>query len=373
MRVTKLASSLAIFALLAGCTSTNADTIVIGFVGPLTGDAASYGVDMMHGAQLKIDEINAAGGIDGKMVTLVAEDGKCNPSDATASIRKLLTVDHPVVILGGVCSGETLAMAPIAEDVETILLSPGSSSPDITDAGTYTFRVYPSDALRTKVMASFMQQKKYKRIAILSENTDYAIGFRDSLRRDIGNNMEIVFDESVEPGTKDYRSLITRLKDAKADIFVANGQYPASVAAMLQQMREQGITMPAITQDVGQTVETITLAGDASEGLMAINPPSVGADSPFGKLLTQQYGGAQGAIAYAAFAYDAAGVLINAITEVGTDGPLLREYLLDLPSYDGVVGSISFDENGDVVGVPYKLLEVKNGAWVETADAPMPQ
>lgn len=238
----------------------------------------------------------------------------------------------------------------------------------MTTAGDFVFRNYPSDALKTKAMAKYFKDNGMKKVAIIAENTDFAVGFRDSLAKDLGT--DFVFNEVVEPGTKDFRSLMTRLKDVDFDVFVADGQSPPTIALMIQQMREQGIKQVAITHDAGQTEETIALGGASVEGFRAINVASLSPDSDFGKKFIAEYGPAQAGLVYAAYAYDAFGVLAQAIAEVGTDGAMIREYLYQIPSYKGVVGNFSFDENGDVLGINYKLIEVKNGAWTELADAP---
>ncbi len=361
-------ASIALAALVLSACLPTADTIKIGFIGPLTGDAAAYGVDALNGAKLKADEINAAGGIDGKQISIVAEDAKCNGADAATAVQKLVNIDKVVAIVGGTCSSETLAAAPIIEAAKIVVISPLSSNPSITTAGDFLFRNYPSDALKTKAMAVYFRKNNLTKVAVIAENTDFAIGFRDALKKDFG---DFVFNEVVEQGTKDYRSLMTRLKDVDFDVFVADGQSPATVAAMVQQMREQGMTQLAITHDAGQAAETITIGGEAVEKLLSINIASIGEETDFGKKIIAKYGQPQGAIAFAGHSYDAMGVLAQAIDDVGITSTAIRDYFYNLSSYKGVVGTFSFDDNGDVVGINYKLLEVRDGAWVELADAPV--
>ncbi len=354
--------------LLASCAPVANDgtgPIKIGFIGPLTGDAAAYGVDTLNGVQLKIEELNAKGGVNGRQIALIAEDGRCTGTDAASAAQKLVNVDKVVAIVGGQCSGETLAAAPISESAGVVQMSPLSSSPDVTNAGDFIFRDYPSDALKTKAMAKYFKDEGLAKVAVITENTDFAQGFRTSLKKDFG---DFIFDEVVEPGTKDYRSLVTRLKNSDFDVFLANGQSPATIVAMTMQLREQGLEQTVITHDAGQAQDTITVGGTAVEGLLAINVPSLGDTTAFGTAYLAKYGAPQSSLAFAGHAYDAMGILAQAIGAVGTDGTKIRDYLYDLPSYEGIVGDISFDDNGDVVGVNYKLIEVKQGAWVELQD-----
>lgn len=359
--------------LLSACEPTAMDEsepIKIGFIGPLTGEAAAYGVDPLAGVQLKLDEINADGSINGRMIELIAEDAKCSGADAASAAQKLINIDKVVAIVGGQCSGETLAAAPIAESAGIVLISPISSSPDVTEAGDFVFRDYPSDALKTKAMAAYFTKEGYEKVAVISENTDFAQGFHSALVSDMGEDA-IVFDETVEPNTKDFRTLLTRLKDEDFDVFVANGQFPASIASMLQQMRELGIEQLAISHDVGDTQETIDLAGEAAEGFQVINVQTIGMDTPFGQKADAASIEVQAGLVFIAHGYDAMGVLSEAIASVGTDGAAIRDYFYDLPSYKGVIGSFSFDDNGDVEGISYALKEVQDGAFVKISDAPV--
>src|SRR3989338_4432265 len=172
--------------------------IKIGFLGPLTGDAAPYGVDTLNGVKLAVDEINAVGGVKGRMIELIAEDSRCTGADAASAAQKLVNVDKVVAIVGGQCSGETLAAAPIAEAAGVVMISPLSSSPDVTQAGTFIFRDYPSDALKSKAMAAYLNEEGLEKLAMMSENTDFATAFRNALKVDLGEE-NIAFDEVVEP------------------------------------------------------------------------------------------------------------------------------------------------------------------------------
>lgn len=347
--------------LLVACESGGEEgPIKIGYLGPLTGDAAPYGVDTLNGVKLAVEEINAAGGIKGRMIELVAEDSRCTGADAASAAQKLVNVDKVVAIVGGQCSGETLAAAPIAEAAGVVMVSPISSSPDVTNAGDYVFRDYPSDALKTKAMAAFLREEGLTKLAMISENTDFAQAFRASLKKDFGEE-NVVFDEVVEPGTKDYRTLATRLKDVDFNIFFPNGQTDAAIAAMMQQLREQGLEQQAIGHDVADSLTLADLATEAVEGMYIVNVPTAGEGGDFQTKFNQKFGGAQATIAFAAHAYDAMGVLGKAMEAGGPTGAAIKDYLYSMSSYDGVVGKFSFDRNGDVVGLSYSLKTFKEG------------
>ncbi len=354
--------------LLAACQpTTTSDTIKVGFIGPLTGDSAAVGSDLLNGVKLAISEANAKGGINGKQVQLIAEDGKCAGADAANAAQKLVNVDHVAVIMGGQCSGETLAVAPIAEAGKVVIISSYSSSPKVTDAGPYVYRDYPSDALKTQAMAKYFADNNIKKIAMISENTDFASAFRDALKKSVDTGA-VVFDEVVEPGTKDFRSLMTRLKDVKFDMFFPNAQTDAVMAAMMQQLREQGIKQPAITHDVGDSITLGKIAGSAVEGMRVINVPTFGEGQPFETTFTQAYGTPQATIALAAHAYDATNIILQAMTTGAMDGTAVKQYLDTMTPYKGVIGTFHFDANGDVVGVPYALKQFQSGSIIKVSD-----
>lgn len=355
---------LSLAVMLAACQPSGGGTIKIGYIGPLTGDAASYGVDTLNAVKMKVEEINSAGGIGGRQIELIAEDGRCAGADAAGAAQKLVNMDTVVAIIGGQCSGETLAAAPIAEAGKVVMISPISSSPDVTKAGDYVFRDYPSDALKTKAMAQYFAENKITKIAAISENTDFAAAFRASLKDNLPAGT-LVFDEVVEPGTKDFRTLMARLKKTDFQMFFPNAQSDGVMAAMMQQMRDQGMKQEAISHDVADSVTLVQLAPEAVEGMWVINVPTSGQGLPFESEFNGKYGAAQSTIAFAAHAYDAMGVLAEALKAGASDGEAIKDWLLNMKEYDGVVGKFHFDASGDVVGIPYGLKQFQKGKIVQ--------
>lgn len=351
--------------------STDTSPIKIGFIGPLTGDAAGFGADTQHGMQLAIQDINATGGINGRMLEGVFEDGRCAGADAASAAQKLVNVDRVVAIVGGQCSSETLAAAPIAEAGKIVMISPLSSSPDVTKAGDFIFRDYPSDALKGKAFGAYFAKAGFKKLAIISENTDFCQGIRTSVKDNLPASTAVVFDEVVDPGTKDYRSLFTRLKKIDFDIFVANGQSDPTVAEMAKQMRALGMTQQIVGSDTADSANLGKIATAAVEGLKPLSVPLLDTAHPFVQKFESAYGPAQYSTFFAATAYDATMILANAMKAKGTDGAAMRDFLYAMKSHDGIVGSISFDANGDVKGIPFAMKEFKNGVPVQSELIPL--
>ncbi|TSC99143.1 MAG: branched-chain amino acid transport system substrate-binding protein, partial [Candidatus Peregrinibacteria bacterium Greene1014_49] len=242
--------------------------------------------------------------------------------------------------------------------------------PDVTDAGTFVFRDYPSDAWKTKAMAKYFQDSDLKKVAIISENTDYAQALRASLKKDLPADA-VVFDEVVEPGTKDFRSLFTRLKDIDFDVFVPNPNGDGTNGVMVQQFREQGFTQQITGQDTMDSATVAQIAGEAAEGVTLVNVPTAGEGTSYETDFKAKFGDPKSSIAWSAYAYDAANVLIAAMKSVGTDGDAIRNYLNTMQPYAGVIGTFSFDQNGDPVGVSYVLKKFEAGKIVTVRPLPL--
>lgn len=348
---------------LSACSS-GSNTIKIGYIGPLTGDAASYGVDTLNAVKMHVDEINAAGGIGGKQINLIAEDGRCNGADSTGAAQKLVNVDKVVAILGGQCSSETLAAAPIANAGKVVMMSPVSSSPDVTNAGDFIFRDYPSDAFKGKVLAGILAKKGFNNVAIIGENTDFCQGIRKTVTANLAAGAKLVFDEVVDPGTKDFRTLMTRLKDVEFDALIVNGQSDAVNAEIAKQARAIGIKQPLFGTDTADSATLYTLATDAVEGMTFINTSSKLGDTGAGSFADKfrtKFGEPKSNMSFATLAYDGIGVLADVIGTVGTDGSAIRDALYNHAGYQGAAGLIKFDKNGDVIGIGYAVKTFKAG------------
>lgn len=373
------AISLISIALLTGCTASllqkkttetqSNEPIRIGYLGPITGDAAGFGADTVNGARMAVEETNAGGGVNGRLVSLIAEDSHCSGTAAASAAEKLIRIDGVSGIIGGGCSSETLASAPIAEQYGVPMISPLSSSPDITYAGDYIFRLYPSDANKGLVLAKYFEQKKHKRIAILSENTDFCVGIRNATERGFTSGASFAFNETVDPGTKEYESVVKKLKATDFDILIANGQSPLTIAAMVKEVRAQGIKQPIISTDAADSLTLGTLARDAVEGLLVLSVPSLTKEDAqcgaFVQTFTEKYGKPEIGYFFAALSYEATKLLLETIRSAGTNGAAIRDALYKSTGTCGVTANARFDEYGDVHGIPFALKEFRGGELVE--------
>lgn len=343
----------------------NEEPIKIGFIGPLTGDIAAIGSDTLNALKLAVKETNEAGGIDGRTVQVVAEDGRCTGSDSASAAQKLINIDQVTAIIGGQCSGETLAAAPIAESMGIPMVSPVSSSADVTDAGDFIFRTYPSDELKGKAFGEHFKKNELNRVAVITENTDFCQGILTSIKKYLPEGVEIVFEEVNDPSSKDFRTLLTRLKEVEFDVMVINTQSETTGGALVSQMKELGFEQPAIGSDTTDSAAMFELASGLLDNMSVISVPQFDEESSFNQKFIDEYTEAQFGIAFAAHAYDASNVLLNTMKEVGTDGIAIKDALYAMPSYKGVAGTFTFDSNGDALGFQYARKGFKDGKIYE--------
>lgn len=343
-------------------------TIKIGAFLPITGDAAPYGQPIQKGAILAAEDINAHGGINGKRVEIIFEDSKCSGQEAAIVTQKLINIDHVAFILGGACSSEVLAAAPIVNEQHVVLISPGASSPDITaKGGDYVFRVHPSDALAGTAAARYIHDRiGGKRVAIIAENTDYAQALRGVFSRAITQaGGELVVDESYNAGVLDFRTQALKIKAANPDAMYIAPQVPAAGLAIVQALKEQGITQPIFTSDILVGDDIAKTNKTLLEGVIGFDPAfddqSVGAQSMiiaykkrFQEDLAYPYLTANG--------YSTIFLAKDLIARVGDNGIRLQAAAATLTQWSGgALKDISFDQYGDVVWKTYNIKQVKDG------------
>jgi len=345
------------------------EPIKIGFIGPLTGDAASYGISEQNSVKMAVDEINLQGGIKGHQLQVVYEDGQCGNMAATAA-QKLVNIDQVKIILGGFCSGESLSALPITKSKKVILFSSGSSNPTLTGASKYFARNYPSDALPGKRIAEFMIEKGHKTSGIITETSDAAVGLRKVfIDRFVELGGKVVADESFVTGTKDFRTTLTKIKEANPSALYVIGQTPASDELIIKQMNEVRLK----TQIFGGFE---MLGGDKIlkniptllEGSLYMEP-ALDENSTTTKGFTDKYlslyknfGGLPEI--YSATTYDAVYLLKEMIEKYGLDTDKISEGLRQVKDWKGVEGSLTINENGDPE-FQYVIRVIHNGK-VET-------
>jgi len=342
-------------------------TIQIGFFGDLTGPTFNFGMSAKNGVLMAADEINQAGGINGRQIDIVIEDDKGSPEEAAQATGKLIDRYKVIAIIGAGASGNSLASAPKAQAARVPLIAPSSTNPAVTQVGDYIFRACFIDAFEGEVMAKFaVNTLEAKRAAIMLDfNSPYSRGLTDFFEFSFAKlGGEIVAKQSYSQGDPDYRGQLSAIKAANPDVIYIPGYY-GDVAIIAKQARQLGLTVPLLGADGWDAPELWELGGDALNGSYISNHYS--ADDPsetiqhFVHDYRQRYGNLT-PDAHAALAYDALRFLAEAIARAGTtEGPKLRDALAQTKNFAGVTGIISMDRDRNAVkpAVILKLEDLK--------------
>ncbi|MCD8084052.1 MAG: ABC transporter substrate-binding protein [Clostridiales bacterium] len=352
---------------LSGCGSKKEETIKIGLGTPLTGTSAQDGQAIQNGVNLAVKQCNDAGGIDGKQVVVVAEDDKGDSSEAATVANKLAQDDSILAVVGHFNSSCTLAGAPIYNQAGVVEISPGSSAAAVTDAGDYTFRVITTDAVQGGYLADWcVNELGYQNIAILYENTDYGLGLADVAQESTTElGAQVVVREAYEVGATDFSTLLTKVANVNPDVLIIGGLYNET-ALIAKQMKNYGLEdLQVMGVDAIFSDALIELGGDAVEGIKLTGYFYANSDEEVSKSFVEAYEAEYDETpgTYAAYAYDAALIVLDAIRNAGTDRAAIQQYIAGLQDFPGATGTISFDENGDAIKAPLKM-EIRDGSFV---------
>ncbi len=358
----------------SGCGQGGADdSIKVGEYASLHGSEAAFGNSSHEGTVLAIEQINAAGGVLGKKINLISEDNQSKPGESATIVKKLITRDHVVAVLGEVASGRSLEAAPICQQSKIPMISPSSTNPKVTETGDYIFRVCYTDPFQGKLLAEFaVQTLKAKKIALLSDvAAPYSVGLAQYFREPfLAGGGQIVIEQKYSSHDKDFKAQLTAIKAANPEAIFVPGYYTEAGLIVLQ-ARQLGITVPLFGGDGWEAPELIETAGNALEGTYYSTHYSPEVKTPivqdFVKKFQARWNG-ETPDAMAALGYDSAIVLVDAIKRAGTtDSAKLRDAIAATKDFDCVTGKTTLDAQRN----PSKsavILTVKDGKfkYVET-------
>ena len=339
--------------------------ITIGAILPLTGDAGSYGAGLKRGMDLALEQVNGDGGINGRDLVIKVEDSQADPAKAVNAFNKLRSVDRIPMVLGDMFSAGTLAIAPIAERNKIVLLSPTASAVELTDAGDYIFRIYPSDTYDGTYLAHYAKDVMHvQRVAIVPMQTASIAAIVDVFRKAFEKaGGHIVAVETYREGDVDFRTQLTKVKATNPDLIFMPG-YLKEMATMLRQAKELGISGPFLSISTFFDPKILELAGNAADGVMfsapAFDPGSDSADiQTFVNSFRAKYG--QEPDILAAYGYDVVMIAAKALRQAGDLDPAsIKTALYSIQGYPGITGQTTFDANGDV-NKALRMMTVRNG------------
>lgn len=339
----------------SGGNSGNSDVVKIGLNFELTGEVASYGNSEADAVELAIKHANENGGVLGKEIKAIKLDNQSDQAEAVSVQTKLATVEQVTGIVGPATSGLTAAVYPVANEYGVVSISASATADGITqdengDVFEYAFRTCFLDSYQGLAMAKFVQGElgASKAVVIGDSSSDYAKGLSKSfIEQFTSTGGTIVAQESYVEGDTEFNSVLTKIKDLDFDVIYIPGYY-GEVSLIVKQARSLGITQPITGGDGFDAPELLEIAGPEALNNIYFTTAytTVTTDRTvldFVESYKAEY--KKDPDMFAALAYDAAGILIQAIEDAGTDEPeAVKDALAAIEEYPGVTGKISFDE-----------------------------
>ena len=361
------AALLALCAAGCGTSGGSGKSMKIGLAAPLTGANAEDGKAIQEGVMLAIKQINDQGGIDGNKLEVVSEDDKGDPSEAVKAAEKLAKDENTLAVIGHFKDACTLPAASIYNEAGLVQITPASKDEAVSDAGDYTFRTIPTDTAQAESLARWcVNDLGYKKVAVLCEHSDLGKGLADKAQKAVEDlGAKVVVRETYKVNETDFNKVLSKTAKAKPDVLIIGGLCNET-GLIAQQRSKAGIAdLPIMGMNVLYSDDLLEMDKKAVEGIKMTAYYSASserqASQDFIKAYTEEYGKAPST--YAAYAYDSANIIIDAIKNAGADRAAIHSRLADLKDYEGVTGNTSFDENGDVVKEPLRM-EIKDGKFV---------
>jgi len=354
----------------SGCKSKTATTIKIGLGMPLTGTSGVEGTANKRGAELAVKDVNDAGGINGQMLELVEKDDVSDPKQS-ANIANLFVADAGIIAaVAGYNSVCVLSAAPIYNKAHLTQIGVGCSSPFVTDAGPYTFRVWNSDIYRASFDLQILLDAGYKKVGIMYQNDDFGRGALKVSQDMLGKLglKPLVVEGFLLGETRDFNTMITKMKNAGCDsVFCLADE--AELAAFCVQVAQQN-WHPFLSATGTYNPNVIKLGGQAVEGLVGDafwDPAQLPANvvSFFDKMNKAYAKNGEVIVAdpESPCAYSAIQILAAALKSGAKTREDVNKYLTTLQNFDALVGTISYDSNGDT-HIPLVRVVVKGGQYV---------
>jgi branched-chain amino acid transport system substrate-binding protein len=358
-----LLAASALVALTAG--GAQAD-IAIATAGPMTGQYAIFGDQMKRGAEMAVKDINAAGGVLGEQLTLEVGDDACDPKQAVAVANQM--VNAGVVLMAGhFCSGSSIPASAVYNEEGILQISPASTNPQLTEQGfDNVFRMCGRDDQQGTYAANYVVDNNVgSNIAIVHDKTAYGKGLADEFKKALNaRGVEEKMYEAITAGDKDFTALITKMKNAGVDLIYLGG-YHTEAGLIARQAKEQGINATMMSGDALVTDEYWAITGDTGQGTLMTFSPDPRKNPAAAPVVAEFEAGGFDPEGYTLYTYATIQAWAEAVEKAGTTDLEPVVEALHGNQFDTVLGTISFDDKGDVEGENYVMYEWDNGKYVE--------
>lgn len=340
--------------------------IVIATAGPMTGQYAAFGEQMKRGAEMAVKDINAAGGVNGEQLVLQIGDDACDPKQAVAVANSFVNEDV-VFVAGHFCSSSSIPASAVYNEEGILQISPASTNPQLTEQGfDNVFRTCGRDDVQGIFAANYVVDNKLAdKIAILHDKSAYGQGLADEFKKQLNaRGVQEVMYEAITQGDKDFSALITKMKGAGVQLIYLGG-YHTEAGLIVRQSREQGFPAKLMSGDALVTDEYWQITGPTGEGTLMTFAPDPRKSPAAAEVVEKFRAAGYEPEGYTLYTYAAIQVWAEAAKKAGgTDVEEVAQALRE-GSYDTVLGSIAFNEKGDVKEPKYVMYQWSDGKYAE--------
>lgn len=339
--------------------------VKIGTIGPLTGEAAAYGTNVLRGIEIAVEEANASGELGDITLKLISEDTEGDWSKAANAFSKLIDIDGVDVIIGAVLSSETAAGGETVKEARIPTISPSSTAVDLTKDNPYLFRNCLSDEVQAVQLAEYaVEELGLSKFAILYTNNDYGKSLKDAFEAKINELAEVIAVEVFMDKDENFKSQLTSIKEKDPDCLYIAGYY-TEAAKIARQAKELNMNIQLLGADGLCNAVLLEIGGEAVEGTYATSGFYPEDPTPAVQNFVNAYKDEYGDVPdmFAAQAYDAARIVIEAIKSKGATSEQIREGIAATKDFPGITGKTSIDEEGDTIK-DVLILKVEGGKFI---------
>jgi branched-chain amino acid transport system substrate-binding protein len=355
-------------------------TVKIGVIAPLSGDLSALGLGIKNGAQLAVNQANESKKIKGWKIELVAEDDTAK-ADVGAQVAAKLAADKDIVgVIGTLNSSVALQVAPILEKANIVQVSPANTGVELTGRDNLAnqqrrfknyYRVSTTDDIQGPFAANYASKElNAKNVAIIHDKKTYGQGLSEAFKGQFEKNGgKVVAAETINPGDKDFSAVLSKIKPANPDLIFYGGEFPEA-SLISSQAKQQGIKAPLMGGDGVYSGKYFETAKEAAVGDLVTSVGAPTDELESAKEFVEAYNAdpelkKDPYEAYGAYAFDAANVIIEALSKVLPDAKAIDDAVrtevieeVGNVTLDGVTGKVAFDEFGDTTT---KVLTVYKG------------
>jgi branched-chain amino acid transport system substrate-binding protein len=356
-KLIRLGLALGIGLALAGCSKDQSNTIKFGIGGPITGPDAAFGAQLKNGTEQAVADINEAGGILGKKITLTSGDDVADPKQGV-SVANKFAADGVKFVIGHFNSGVTMPASEVYQENGMLEITPAATNPRVTDRNMWNiFRTCGRDDQQGLVAGTYIANNfKGKKVAIVHDKTTYGQGLADETKKTMNaKGIQEVLYEGVSATEKDYSALVSKIKASGADLVYWGGLHTAG-GLIVRQMRDQGVNAVLMGGDGITSDEFAAIGGPGVEGTLMTYGPDP-RKRPEAKPIVEKFRAKNfEPEAYTLYSYAAVQIIKQAAEEAKSlDPKKVADVMHSGRTFSTVIGDVSYDKKGDVTRLDYVM------------------